>query len=82
MTVTHYHMVACGESEGEDWDDMRSWTYDYLPSAIPPGGQVSFEVSPGLADGCYVVLPVYDDGPEISEKVWLDGDTEHVINIG
>lgn len=80
LTVVAFHLAACGESEGNDWATMREWTYDYLEAPIPPGGEAQIELSNALGDGCFMTLPVWEDGTEIPEKVETRG-TSYVQNL-
>lgn len=78
MTIEKFHMVNCDENEGEDWDLMQEWAYDYLTAPLAPGAQAEIEI----AASCLVTLPVWEDGTAVREKVLMDGDTTHSIMLG
>ncbi len=78
MTITAFHMVACGESEGNDWSMMREWTYNYIEAPLAPGAEAAIETSAE----CLVTLPVWEDGTEIQEKVLLTSDLRHSVTLG
>lgn len=80
MAVLFLHIAGCGESEGNDWDDMSSWAYDHLSDGgfILPGDSFTVE----LYDGCYIVQPTYDEGTALRERVEVEGDTRVVLTVG
>ena len=70
MTVMYLHIAGCGESEGADWSEMDEWATDYLGMDVLPAGD-SFQTV--LQSGCYVMLPVYEDGTRLMERFQVRG---------
>ena len=79
MTVIYLHIAGCGESEGEPWSEMADWATDYLGSEVLPSG-ASHAVS--LARGCYVMLPIYEDGTEAMERIEVRGAQTVWLTLG
>ena len=79
MTVFYLYIAGCNESEGNDWAEMADWAYDYLEEGVlPPGETATVE----LVDGCYNILPVYEDETAILEKIEVEGDTTVPLVFG
>ena len=79
MTISHLYIAGCDESEGNDWNDMRSWAQERLSgAALEPDASVVIE----YADGCYVAEPHYVGEGPISEKVIVSGPTRVDFTIG
>ncbi|MEL6614514.1 MAG: hypothetical protein AAFQ43_02180 [Bacteroidota bacterium] len=78
MSIEALHMVGCTETEGNDIETMREWTYNYIDAPIAPGASADVEIG---AD-CLLTLPVWEDGTEVMEKVLVEGDMTHSIVLG
>ncbi|MGB3542604.1 hypothetical protein [Rubrivirga sp.] len=79
MAVIFLHLAGCGESEGNDWSEMDQWAYNYLEDDfMMPGDEFSLD----LADGCYVMQPMYEDGTALMERVEVEGATRVVLTLG
>ena len=80
MAITAIHMARCGESEGNDWADMASWTYDYLDDG-PLAPDASTEVQ--IVEGCFVVLPIYEGFDQhVSEQIQVEDGMRHWFTLG
>lgn len=77
-TLLALHIVGCGESEGNDWDTMETWTTDYLDGeAVAAGGGTMFELVPG----CYQVKSVLEGGASMQEEIQTTPGMVYEIEI-